>query len=95
MSKSRTTQWLEEQTGQSLDPLPNSEAMRHLSLRLPLDLHKQLETLAANNGESISQVARRLLERGIEGHSNPNRQAIDQAIATLEHFRLGIPPAAA
>jgi predicted HicB family RNase H-like nuclease len=94
MSKIRTTQWLEEQTGQSLDPLPN-EAMRHLSMRLPVELHQRLETLAAGQGESVSQVARRLLERGIEDRKNPNREALDQAIATLEHFRSAIPPSAA
>jgi predicted DNA-binding protein len=95
VTKNRTTRWLEEQTGQTLEPSTNSAAMRHLSLRLPPELHQRLESLAASQGESVSQTARKLLERGIEGQANPDREALDQAIATLEHFRSAIPPTAA
>jgi predicted DNA-binding protein len=95
MTKNRTTQWLETQTGQSLNTAINPDAMRHLSMRLPVELYERLETLAASQGESVSQTARRLLEHGIEARRNPNREALDQAIATLEHLRSAIPPTAA
>lgn len=88
MSKPRAIQWLEEQTGETLDP-PGSTVPegRHLSVRLSGDLVSQLEDYAAARGESISQVARRLIADGLDRATNPDRDAIDQAIAVLESIR--------
>ncbi|MBI2169567.1 MAG: ribbon-helix-helix protein, CopG family [Actinobacteria bacterium] len=85
MTKPRGIQWLEEQTGETLDPPggPIPEG-KHLSVRLTGDLVSQLEEHAAARGESISQVARRLIKDGLDRATNPDRDAIDQAIAVLE-----------
>ncbi len=56
------------------------EPSRHVSLRLPTELYRRLETLAGDGNESVSRAARRLLSEGLEP---PGHQAIDQAISTL------------
>jgi predicted transcriptional regulator len=85
MTKPQGIQWLEEQTGETLDPprTPPSEG-KHLSVRLSGDLVKELEEYAAARGESVSQVARRLIKDGLDRTSDPDQDAIDQAIAVLE-----------
>lgn len=88
MSKPRGIEWLEDQTGEELprDRAPLSEG-KHLSLRVPSDLGTALETYAAERGESVSQVARRLISDGLARSANPDREAIDSAIALLESVR--------
>ena len=56
------------------------ELSRHISIRLPAELYRQLELLAADGNESVSRAARRLLSEGLEP---PRQQAIDQVISTL------------
>ncbi len=87
MSKTRTIEWLESQTGQTLLPSEPAEETRHLSLRIGSSLFDRLEALATQNSETVSQVARRLLDRGVDSFVNPDHEAIDSAIATLEHLR--------
>jgi predicted DNA-binding protein len=95
MSKNRTVKWLESQTGESLVSAESNDESRHLSLRIPVSLFERLEALAAQNSESVSQTARRLLDRGVGDVHDPDRDAIDQAIATLEHLRAKLPSTAA
>lgn len=88
MKKPRGIEWLEEQTGETLDP-PGSAVPegKHLSVRLSGDLVTQLESHASKRGESISQVARRLIRDGLARAEHPDRDAIDEAIAVLEAVR--------
>ena len=88
MTKPRGVQWLEQTTGQTLERLPLSgDGARHLSLRVPDELYRQLEQLAAARGESVSHTARRLIADGIAAAEHPDRGAIDTAIAVLERLR--------
>ena len=89
MSKPRGVGWLERETGQKLErqaPLSGDEG-RHLSLRVPADLLGRLEQLAVQRNETISQTARRLLADGLGRIDDPDREAIDTAIAALEKLR--------
>ena len=96
MTKSRAIQWLEQQTGQSLDEKPgDADDTRHLSVRVPALLFERIEDLANSTGETVSQVARRLLDRGVTNLERPDRDAIDRAIATLERVRSELPTTAA
>ena len=97
MTKSRGVQWLEAQTGQELirtGAEPGGDG-RHLSVRVPVGLFERLERLAGQRGESVSQLARRLLSDGVERLRNPDREAIDQAIAALQQIREHLPTTAA
>ncbi len=88
MTKSRGIEWLESETGQSLERVPLSgDDGRHLSLRIPVVLFDQLERLAAQRDETVSQVARRLLGEGVARITNPDRAALDTAIEILERAR--------
>ena len=88
MNKPRGVRWLEEETGQTLDRSPAPTAPgTHLSVRLPGPMLAQLEQLAASRGESVSQVARRLIADGIARTEVPERDALDSAIAALEKIR--------
>jgi predicted DNA-binding protein len=95
MTKPRGVEWLEEQTGQRLDrEAPGAEG-RHLSLRIPTRLYDELERLATERSETVSQTARRLLTDGIAHVNDPDREAIDTAIAALEKLRRSTDPSAA
>jgi len=90
MSKPRGVEWLERETGEKLErqALSGDEG-RHLSLRVPGELFGRLEQLAAQRNETISQTARRLLADGLGRIDDPDREAIDTAIAALEQLRRG------
>jgi hypothetical protein len=96
MNKPRGVEWLERETGQQLERqnLSGDEA-RHLSLRIPASLFGELEQLAAQRNETISQTARRLLADGLARIDDPDREAIDTAIAALEKLRRSHDPSAA
>ena len=85
MTKSRVIEWLEQETGETLGP-PGSPPPdgKHLSVRVSGELVRELEEYAAARGQSISQVARRLIRDGLDRTKDPDRDAIDQAIAVLE-----------
>lgn len=88
MNKPRGVKWLEDETGQVLDGAPPvSEEGRHLSVRLPGHLVAELEQLAAERGETVSQATRRLITEGLARASIPDRDALDLAIAALERLR--------
>ena len=95
MSKPRGVKWLEEQTGERLDRKEAVSESRHLSLRISTSMYDELERLAAERAETVSRTARRLLDDGIAHVNNPNREAIDVAIAALERLRRSIDPSAA
>jgi hypothetical protein len=96
MNKPRGVEWLERETGQKLDRQSLSgEEGRHLSLRIPTGLFAQLEQAAADRNETISQTARRLLNDGLARIDDPDREAIDTAIAALEKLRRSHDPSAA
>lgn len=91
MSKPRGVEWIERETGQELvRAAVSGEVGRHLSLRVSSDLFVGLEELAVERGETVSQLARRLLTEGLAQHANPDRDGIDAAIATLERVRRGL-----
>jgi predicted DNA-binding protein len=67
---------------------------RHLSARVPHPLYAQLERLASERGETVSQVARTLIIDGLERQLNPDVDALDAAIAALQKLRRERPPMA-
>ncbi len=96
MSKPRGVRWLEQETCQHLDrEAVSGDEGRHLSLRIPNWLSAQLDALAAERNESVSQTARRLLNDAIARVNDPAREAIDTAIAALEKLRRPNNPSAA
>lgn len=96
MTKTRGISWLEEQTGERLDPPPVAPPPgRHLSIRVPAGLLDELEALAHEQGETVSQAARRLLAESLRRRQEPDQAAIDAAIATLEGIRSRLGPPAA
>ena len=67
---------------------PVAGGSRHVSIRVPLALYQQLEALAGDHAETVSQTARRLLSEGLEP---PGRNAIDEAITALHLIRRQFP----
>ena len=69
MSKPKAIQWLEDQTGQTIDYSPESPVGqdRHLSVRLTADLASGLESIAVERGLTVSQLVRELLAEAV-GH---------------------------
>ncbi len=67
MSKPRAVQWLEDQTGQSIDVAPEAVGVqeRHLSVRLTSDLAAGLDALASERGLTVSQLVRELLNDAV------------------------------
>jgi predicted DNA-binding protein len=96
MTKPRGVEWLEATTGETLDR-PGSEVReaRHLSVRLPADLIERLEEVAAQRGETVSRVARRLIAEGLAPTETPDQEALETAIAVLEKLRRGLESPAA
>ena len=86
MTKPRGITWLEEQTEQQLDRPSLPPKSRHVSIRVPDELFDQLERLATQRGESVSQCARRLLLDGLTDEREPTL-AIDEAISALQRAR--------
>lgn len=67
MTKPKAIQWLEEQTGTTIDypsPVPTRE--RHLSVRLSDDLAAGLDRLADERGLSVSQLVRELVREAVD-----------------------------
>ena len=78
---------LEDTTGERVEPVdPNAPKSRHVSIRIPEELHARLEALAKANGQNVSRCARRILEAGVTSGEGPTA-AIDDAIATLQRVR--------
>ena len=77
MAKPKAIQWLEEETGQTIDYLPevNVGQDRHLSVRLTGELATGLDAMAAERGLTVSHLVRALLadavgRRSIERDTN-------------------------
>lgn len=83
MSRPPLIEWLENETGQQLErPPAAAPKSRHVSIRVPEELFRQLETVAATRDESVSQTARRMLLDGLAAPSS-TEAAIDSAISSL------------
>jgi predicted transcriptional regulator len=83
MSRPQLIEWLESETGQQLErPAAAAPKSRHVSIRVPEELFRRLEVVAAARDETVSQTARRML---LDGLSTPSstEEAIDTAIASL------------
>ena len=67
MAKPKAIQWLEEETGQTIDYRPegNSGQDRHLSVRLTGDLATGLDAMAAERGLNVSHLVRELLAEAV------------------------------
>ena len=83
MSRPQLIEWLESETGQRIDrPEPAAPKARHVSIRVPEELFRQLEVVASQRDETVSQAARRMLLDGLATPSS-TEGAIDAAIASL------------
>jgi predicted DNA-binding ribbon-helix-helix protein len=67
MAKPKAIQWLEEETGQTIDYRPevNSGQDRHLSVRLTRDLATGLDAMAAERGLTMSHLVRELIAEAV------------------------------
>jgi hypothetical protein len=90
MPKPKAIQWLEEQTGQSIDYEPDASVAqeRHLSVRLSAELSADLDAMARERRITVSHLVRELLadvvsERAavstLDGRELVNRLAADVA----------------
>ena len=71
MSRPQLIEWLESETGQQLDrPAAAAPKSRHVSIRVPEELFRQLEVVAATRNETVSQTARRMLLDGVSAPSS-------------------------
>ena len=67
MTKPKAIQWLEEQTGQTIDYTAeaNTGQDRHLSVRLTAELAAGLEAMAAERGLTLSHLVRELVTEAV------------------------------
>ena len=67
MAKPKAIQWLEEQTGQTIDYTPGAMAGqdRHLSVRLTGELATGLDAMAFERGLTLSHLVRELLAEAV------------------------------
>jgi len=83
MSRPQLIEWLESETGQRIDrPSAEASKSRHVSIRVPEQLYLQLEVVASQRNETVSQTARRMLLDGLTQPSS-TEGAIDAAISSL------------
>ena len=88
MSRPQLIEWLESETGQQIErPAAAAPKSRHVSIRVPEELFRQLEVVASTRNETVSQTARRMLLDGLAAPSS-TEEAIDSAISSL----LGVRP---
>jgi hypothetical protein len=68
ITKPTAIQWLEEQTGQRLDYVPEAPPGqdRHMTVRRTGELAAGLEELAADRKLTVSQLVRELLREAVE-----------------------------
>jgi Ribbon-helix-helix protein, copG family len=67
MAKPKAIQWLEEQTGQTIEYVPevNVGQDRHLSVRLTGELATGLDAMASERGLTVSHLVRELLAEAV------------------------------
>jgi hypothetical protein len=87
MVKPKAIQWLEDQTGQTIEYAAESPASseRHLSVRLSADLAAELSVLADERSVSVSQLVRDLL-----GEAVASRQTVGSLDARALADRLAM-----
>ncbi len=93
MAKPKSIQWLEEQTGQSIDyvaEVPRGQE-RHLSVRLTSDLTAALDAIANERGLTVSQLVRELLNEAVRQRSSvatlDSRALVDRLAADVAEVR--------
>ena len=86
MNTPRGVRWLEQQTGERLERADDAPKLRHVSVRVPIDLYSELERIAVGREESVSHTVRRILAAAVEGAESPTT-AIDDAITALQQAR--------
>lgn len=94
MAKPRAIQWLEEQTGQTIDYLPEEASAghdRHLSVRLTGELAAGLDAIASERGLTVSQLVRELLTdavgQRVEVARLDSRELADRLAADVAEVR--------
>ncbi len=67
MAKPKAIQWIEEQTGETIDYRPDVtvDRDRHLSVRLTGELATGLDAMAAERGLTLSHLVRELLAEAV------------------------------
>lgn len=84
-AKSRGLRWLEETTGQSLDPVEPFEGPGyHVSTRVPAEVGARLEQEARRRGQTVPQFVGELIEAALAGTevaSNPAPPASPESLA--------------
>jgi hypothetical protein len=65
MVKPKAIQWLEEQTGQTIEREAPTSRERHLSVRVTADMLAVLEEMAAERSVTVSQVVRELVAAAV------------------------------
>ena len=65
MQKPKAIQWLEQQTGQSIEYTPEAGQDRHLSVRFTGELAAGLDAIAGERGLTVSQLVRELLNDAV------------------------------
>ena len=77
MAKPKAFEWLEEQTGESIDYVPEEapSSDRHLSVRVNGELAAGLNVMARERNVSVSQLVRELVSEAV---------AQRQAVASLD-----------
>lgn len=94
MPKPKAIQWLEDQTGQSIDYTPETTSSqdRHLSVRLAADLAAGLESIATERGLTVSQLVRELLADAVGQRASvaklDSRALADRLAADVAEVRL-------
>ena len=67
MAKPAAIQWLENETGEEIDYVPEAPGQdRHLSVRLTGELAAGLDALARERNVTVSQLVRELLGEAVE-----------------------------
>lgn len=81
MAKPTAIQWLEEQTGASIDYVPDARPSsdRHLSVRLNDDLAAGLELMAREHTVSVSQLVRELLSQAVRSGTRWRRSTPERS----------------
>lgn len=93
MAKPRGIQWLEEQTGASID-VPATQAAEqdhHLSVRVGSELAAGLEAIAVERGLTVSQLVREILREAVAERDSvatlDSRQLADRLAADVAEVR--------
>ena len=93
MAKPKGIEWLEAQTGQTIDVArePSPAQDRHLSVRLSSELSAGLEAIAAERGLTVSHLVRDLLNEAVAQRGSvatlDGRALADRLAADVDEVR--------